>query len=282
VNDPTTTTATTATTDTTTVGLSGAAVGEYHRQGWASLGTILDARDVDALLAACLAEQEPPPPDGRDESLFSYQKANGFEQMFRRRTDLRLRHAGVAEVVRKLAPVAAALIGEDVRVLSDNTLSKPPAEEGSRATVWHQDFPFLPLDRRGVLTMWVALQDVAAESGALRFLPRSHRFGPIGRVELVGDEQGLEAILRPDELAEVGEPVTTPVPRGGVTVHDGLLIHSALPNGSSAWRHAWTVRFMPASTRWTGAPIPIEGVEATILAPFSTFDHPRFLVGSPD
>ena len=68
---------------------------------------------------------------------------------------------------------------DDVRVFWDKTFVKPAATEGTRESVWHQDFPYNPIDRRGMLTIWVAIEDVPAEAGALRFVPGSHRLGPL-------------------------------------------------------------------------------------------------------
>jgi len=144
--------------------------------------------------------------------------------------DLRLRFGVVADIVARLADVARALLGDDdVKVFWDKTFVKPPASEGTRESVWHQDFPYNPIDRRGMLTIWVALEDVPAESGALRFVPRSHHLGPLGRLDLVSQDYELDDILRSDDFDLVGDAVTVPLLAGDATAHDALTLHGAGP-----------------------------------------------------
>jgi ectoine hydroxylase-related dioxygenase (phytanoyl-CoA dioxygenase family) len=194
-----------------------------------------------------------------------------------------LRFDEVATLVSNLAAYARALIGEpDVLVFWDKTFVKPPSDQGTRESVWHQDFPYNPIDRRGMLTIWLALEDVPAESGALRFVPGSHHLGPLGRLDLVSDDYKLDDILRSDDHEVVGEPVTVPLLAGEATVHDALTLHGAGPNLTSAPRRAWTVVFIPASTRYTGGPHPHDNINSLGLTPFETFDHPHFKVPSPD
>jgi ectoine hydroxylase-related dioxygenase (phytanoyl-CoA dioxygenase family) len=96
------------------------------------------------------------------------------------------------------------LTGEDdVRVFWDKTFVKPPAAEGTRESVWHQDFPYNPIDRRGMLTVWMAIEDVPANAGALRFVPGSHRLGPLGRLDLVSEEYRPADLLRDDDMGLV-------------------------------------------------------------------------------
>ena len=67
-------------------------------------------------------------------------------------------------------------------VVGDAILCKLPSSDGGSPTPWHQDFPYLALDRIGLLKVWVALVDMPAEMGTMRFLDGSHRLGPMGRV----------------------------------------------------------------------------------------------------
>lgn len=65
-----------------------------------------------------------------------------------------------------------------VRVQVTNLLVKEPGEHG--ATQFHQDFPWMPMDRSAMLTVWLALADVPADMGSLRFYSGSHRHGCSG------------------------------------------------------------------------------------------------------
>jgi ectoine hydroxylase-related dioxygenase (phytanoyl-CoA dioxygenase family) len=262
-------------------------VAEYRREGFIKLPSVLDAASLAMLHDVCVAT-ETEGPGGLigeatdDESLagrFKYHNDERYSAMWSNAFDLRLRFGVVADIVARLADVARALLGDDdVKVFWDKTFVKPPASEGTRESVWHQDFPYNPIDRRGMLTIWVALEDVPAESGALRFVPRSHHLGPLGRLDLVSQDYELDDILRSDDFDLVGDAVTVPLLAGDATAHDALTLHGAGPNLTDRPRRAWTVVFMPGSTRYIGGPHPHEAINSLGLVPFERFDHPRFSV----
>jgi ectoine hydroxylase-related dioxygenase (phytanoyl-CoA dioxygenase family) len=264
-------------------------VSYYRREGYVKLPAVLDGDTLEALRDICVAT-ESHTGDGlvgqravapAVAERFAYQADARYRAMWSNSFDLRLRFELVSALVDQLADVARTLLGEsDVRVFWDKTFVKPPKTEGTRESVWHQDFPYNPIDRRGMLTVWVALEDVPAESGALRFVPGSHHLGPLGRLDLVNEEYDLDDILRQDDRALVREPVTVPLLAGQATVHDALTLHGAGPNLSDRARRAWSVVFLPGSTRYTGGPHPHDNINSLGLEPFEPFDHPIFKVSS--
>jgi ectoine hydroxylase-related dioxygenase (phytanoyl-CoA dioxygenase family) len=258
----------------------------FRRQGYVKLPPVLDQAALDTVREICVSTESEKPHGlvgqrSTDTPLgdrFAYQDDERYREMWSNSFDLRLRFEVVALLVSQLAGLARRLLGQsDVRVFWDKTFVKPPASQGTRESVWHQDFPYNPIDRRGMLTIWLALEDVPVESGALRFVPRSQRLGPLGRLDLV-DDYGLDDILRADDRELVGEPVTVPLLAGEATVHDALTLHGAGPNLTTTARRAWTVVFMPASTRYTGGPHPHDNINSLGLVPFEPFDHPHFMV----
>jgi hypothetical protein len=84
-----------------------------------------------------------------------------------------------------MAANAVALLGtaERLRVQITNVLVKEPRGRGrhSAAMVFHRDFPWMPMDRSSMLTVWVALAPGAPDMGPVRFYDRSHRHGLLGR-----------------------------------------------------------------------------------------------------
>jgi ectoine hydroxylase-related dioxygenase (phytanoyl-CoA dioxygenase family) len=264
-----------------------AMVADFRRNGYVKLPKVLDDASLEQLRGICLAT-ESETPDGlvgqraTEASLaerFAYQDDARYRAMWSNSFDLRLRFDAVAQLVGQLADVARVLLGEpEVRVFWDKTFVKPPSHVGTRESVWHQDYPYNPIDRRGMMTIWLALADVPAESGALRFVPGSHHLGPLGRLDLVSDDYGLEDVLRADDHELVGEPVIVPLLAGEATVHDALTLHGAGPNLTTTARRAWTVVFLPATTRYTGGPHPHDNINSLGLTPFEPFDHPHFQV----
>jgi ectoine hydroxylase-related dioxygenase (phytanoyl-CoA dioxygenase family) len=214
---------------------------------------------------------------GRSDTAFVDLQSLDYKRILDRRGDLRLSFPELRPIVAKTAAIAQRLLDEEVRVIYDLCFMKPSAENHSKATGWHQDLPYVPIDRRGLLTIWIALIDVLPESGALQFLPGSHRLGPLGRLDLREDIR-LTDLLRADDYAFVSNPVTVSLRAGEATVHDGLTLHGSHPNATSVQRLSWALRFIPANTRWLGGPLAIDGLEETGMRPFDTFDDSRFLV----
>ncbi|WP_018720277.1 phytanoyl-CoA dioxygenase family protein [Salinispora fenicalii] len=182
---------------------------------------------------------------------------------------------GLETIVRRLGLLAGRLMGADeVRLLDDLALVKPPREVGGQPTVWHQDAPNFPFDRRGFLTFWIAVDDISLDQGPLTLLPGSHRLGLLGSVDGGGEETTLATFLTEDDQPYVGEPTTTALAAGDATVHDGSLLHSAGANRTSWARRGWGVRFIPASTLYTGASHQL--FDDLNLKPFERFEHENF------
>jgi phytanoyl-CoA dioxygenase PhyH len=163
----------------------------------------------------------------------------------------------------------------EVRWWGDGILCKMPATEGGSRTPWHQDFPYLSLDRIGLLNVWVALVEMPPEMGTMRFLNGSHRIGPMGRVIHRTDGKDL-LDLYPwiGEEHEVSEPLH--LKPGDATVHDWMTVHAAPPNETDAPRWAYTDSLFPAETLYTGAQQRrTDGLGLTINEPL---EHPRFPV----
>lgn len=177
--------------------------------------------------------------------------------------------------VRGLGTLAAQLMNVDeIRLLDDVALVKPPKQKGGHPTIWHQDAPNFPFDRRGFLTIWIAVDDISLDQGPLTLLPGSHRLGLLGAIDGGGEEISLDSLLSDEDRAYVGDPVTTALRAGDATIHDGGLLHSAGANRTDRPRRAWGVRFIPASTLYTGA--AHRSFDGLGLEPFEPFEHANF------
>lgn len=260
-------------------------VTQFRREGWIRLPKLLDDATVDRIREIYRIEEETGVSKlmgdvtGDDDDRFAYQRDPKMAKMWSNRIDLRLRWPELQRVVALYATVARTLLdADDVRVFWDKTFTKPTAAEGTRESVWHQDWPYNPIDRRGFMSVWFAVEEVTAEMGAMRFVPGSHRLGPLGRFDLVGTEHAWDFVLRPEDRELVSEPVTVPLAAGEATVHDGLTLHGAGPNLTDRPRRGWTMIFIPADTRWTGGPHPHADNNVEGMGLGDTFDDERFLV----
>jgi len=175
----------------------------------------------------------------------------------------------------ELGAVVARLGGQPMRLMEDTLFVKYPQSDGGGPTAWHQDLPYMAVDRTGCLTIWVALSDVPADMGSLRFMEGSHRYcGPLGKTL---QRLGHDALGQYPWLADkftVSPPLA--LHKGDATVHDGLTVHSAPPNRYRTPRYAYALKCFPASSLYTGARSRYtDGLGLTVDQPF---EHPNFPV----
>ena len=142
------------------------------------------------------------------------------------------------------------LKGVDValRYRIDIHILKPP---GAAGTTYHQDSSEHGSDRVGELQFWLALEEVTPEMGAMRFVSRSHREGPLGSV--FNDDQGdlLEQFPNLTSVLELS-PALHYQP-GDCTVHHGYTVHGGPANSTDKPRWSYLFSYTPADTRyWNG------------------------------
>jgi Phytanoyl-CoA dioxygenase (PhyH) len=145
----------------------------------------------------------------------------------------------------RLGGTAAQLMRRpEVLFVQDMSFLKPGP---GRETVMHQDYPHWPIDRKGMITIWIALTEIDETMAPLQYLEGSHLQGPLGRT--TGGKDIREE-----------QPDLTALPVGGgghfrpgdAQAHLDLTVHGSLPNTSSSPREAYLVRYMPPETIYTG------------------------------
>jgi ectoine hydroxylase-related dioxygenase (phytanoyl-CoA dioxygenase family) len=202
-----------------------------------------------------------------------YQKKDQYTKTYRLSADTWQLYPELLDLARDAAPIARQVMNVPaVRLYADRLFIKPPTREGGVPTLWHQDLPKLPFDRRENVTLWVAVADIPAEKGPLTFLSRSHRLGPLTADSYESDEE-LFARLSGYERSHL-DIVEVPLRAGDATLHAGLTVHRAGANVSTEERLAWSLNYISADTLFNG--VPHRGIEGLDLVPFKTFDHPKF------
>jgi hypothetical protein len=135
--------------------------------------------------------------------------------------------------------MARQLLGPQAEFNFDHAMTKPA--QGGPPTPWHQDKAFYTRKTtHRTVTFWIPLQPVAADSGCLRFVPRSH-LGPLLQHRRPGGDSrihGLEAIGLDESQA-----VSCPLEAGGVTIHHHLTLHGAGTNVGHGERWAYAMGF---------------------------------------
>lgn len=135
------------------------------------------------------------------------------------------------------------LLGVPPLLATDQIFMKPP-RFGS-AKPYHQDnfyFQCQPADQ--VITAWIALDDVDAENGCLRYIDGSHR-GPILPHEPVPGEP--YNLVPPPELVDLRKEALALVGKGGVVFHHSQVLHTSQRNESNRWRRGYATHWVTSA-----------------------------------
>jgi phytanoyl-CoA hydroxylase len=158
------------------------------------------------------------------------------------------------------------------RLWSDRVFIKPGRKTGSRPTVWHQDLPKIPIDRRGFTTVWIPLVDLPATKGAMTFLEGSHRLGPLGATSQLAGEPDLSEILAEADWKQITGCVTAaPLSAGDATMHAGMTLHRAQTNIEEEDRVVLAISYVDGEALYTGGANPV--TDDLGMAPYKRMEH---------
>lgn len=174
----------------------------------------------------------------------------------------------------RAAAIAAELIGcEKVRVFHDHLIVKPP--RGGDTIPWHRDLPNWPVAEPRAVSCWLALDDVTAESGAMRFMPGGHKAPMTRSIDFLNEAKDWGERER--------DAVPVPVSAGSAIFHHCLSWHTSPPNATAGWRRAYitiyldaTCTFDPARAGWH----PVSG--RVTVPPGAVFNEDAFPTLGPD
>jgi len=218
-------------------------------QSWAPLPGLLSADAVQAMLEQVQRYAAPVQPSESEKWMTSEEYARVLQSYDGMAwTDNWFRELALSP---RLAGVALDLLDEPEGLfIHDMTFTKPGNDGGP--TPFHQDYPFWPFDRKGAFTIWIALTDLTADMGILKFMPGSHNEGPLGRFSRApGDDIRKAYPYLEDKYGFAGG---TDLKAGDATVHYDLTVHGADGNKTTQGRAAYTLRYMPTDVIYTGAP----------------------------
>jgi ectoine hydroxylase-related dioxygenase (phytanoyl-CoA dioxygenase family) len=152
--------------------------------------------------------------------------------------------------------VGRLLRATKVRLYCDHILVKEPGT--GAVTPWHHDLQAWPIEGRQIASLWLALDPITRENGAVEYVAGSHRWGrrfrsdSFGRSGLAGQTFGIgateeeyEACPDIDRERALHRLLCWDMAPGDCVVFHALTVHGAPGNRSSATRRA-------LSTRWAG------------------------------
>ena len=147
------------------------------------------------------------------------------------------------------AEIAGTLMGSSkVNLLFDQLLVKEPG--ALSPTLWHHDATYWPVAGTQVSTVWLALDPVTYDTGAVEYIKGSHLWGERYLAVSFNPEEtyseDLPNVPDIDNNRDDYEIVWFELEPGDCTIHHALTLHGAPGNQSS------TVRRRAYVTRWTG------------------------------
>ncbi len=126
------------------------------------------------------------------------------------------------------------LRSQKINFLADHLLVKEPL--ANSPVSWHNDQPYWPVKGSKLCTIWLALDSVTRESGALEYIKGSHKWGQ----PLLAQSDPTKLVQRKDN-----ELLSWDLEPGDCLIHHMLTLHCSGPNTSSRRRRG-------LATVWAG------------------------------
>lgn len=171
-------------------------------------------------------------------------------------TDVAWKRAVSARLTELLGGPVHRVVG-DHRALGFAHIVKWPGDPG--AVVAHRDPTFVDERRHRSLMLWIALDDVDEDNGALWVVPGSHR-GARG-VRVHQSPANVDTSITP---GDGGPAVAVPLRAGEAVLYDHALVHLSAPNHSGVARWAVACPLVPADATPRYA-VPVDDTEARVV-----------------
>ena len=180
------------------------------------------------------------------------------------------------------AAIAGGVMGASkVNLIFDQILVKEPGT--STRTLWHHDGTYWPVAGDMIATLWVALDDVGPETGAVEYIKGSHRWGQRFKAVSFDPRQQYEEDLPPvpdiDAERDRYEFAQFEMAPGDVTLHHALTVHGAPGNTSNdRRRRAYVQRWAGEDVTYNPRPNLQRMLEDPGLEPGASLDSALFPV----
>ena len=149
----------------------------------------------------------------------------------------------------KLAACLVQLLGPDVELHHSVMHNKPP---GGQPFPMHQDHPFYRHDDGRYVDVLIHLDDTCHDNGEIRFLPGSHKQGPLEHV--LGTEEAPSAPHLPTDRYRIADSVAVPAKRGDVVAFSYYTVHGSYVNRTGRTRRMVRVGYRhPHNNQTAGA-----------------------------
>lgn len=250
-------------------------VADYRERGYAIVRGVFSPPEIDAIGAAIDQVHAEGVAHGRSfrhGNLFYNVASGGDGAPLVRMVQWPSYHNAALDAVRRdprFHAILAPLIGSDLKQIINQLHWKAPGSKGDFA--WHQDSRFRKPDAvyRNLGTSYVqtglAIDPHTRESGAMRFIPKSHVAGPLALdtdTEVLGTEMSDDALLA--ARIDPGDVVDLLLDPGDLALWNPYLVHGSGRNSSHHQRRLYINGYVGAADcdrgEWTfrdGQPVPL-------------------------
>ncbi|WP_321489135.1 phytanoyl-CoA dioxygenase family protein [uncultured Hyphomonas sp.] len=153
-----------------------------------------------------------------------------------------------------LPGIATELLGASyLNFWEDTTFVKAPHTR--QKTAFHQDLAYFQIEGEQCVVVWIPLDPVSLENGAMQYVRGSHKWGetyaPNVFISRTSFRSSPEKIC-PDIEAEPAmyDIVSFDVEPGDVIIHHVMTVHGAGGNPSGNWRRAMSLRYCGDTVRY--------------------------------
>lgn len=177
------------------------------------------------------------------------------------------------------SPVAAALLRSDkLNLVDEHLLVKEPGTDAP--THWHHDLPYYEISWQDFASLWIPLDPVRTNTGAMKFAKGSHLWGKTFKPVLIGS--GEDAAGASDFDGPVPDIDAAPdkynvevfeMDRGDALFFHSATLHGAEPNRSTdVRRRALSLRYGGTRATWKPRRYAPSGPDKPDLSPGSSLD----------
>src|SRR5258705_2632088 len=155
---------------------------------------------------------------------------------------------------------ASQLLEGAVRFWHDQIFYKPAHHGG--VVLWHQDYSYWTRTQpMAHLSCWIGLDDSTRENGCINYVPGSHRWNLLPRVDFANDMDAIRDALTPEQRRQF-KPVAIELKRGECAFHHPLMVHGSYENRTDTPRRAVVLNVFRDGVMSASDAPPLEGVPA--------------------
>lgn len=153
---------------------------------------------------------------------------------------------------------ASQLLGGAVRFWHDQIFYKPAHHGG--VVLWHQDYSYWTRTQpMAHLSCWIGLDDSTRENGCVNYVPGSHKWNLLPRIEFANDMDAILGALTPEQQKQF-KPVPIELKRGECSFHHPLMVHGSYENRTDMSRRSVVLNVFRDGVVSAADSAPLKGV----------------------